>query len=323
MLEHGGRLRQTALAYNIPLERWLDLSTGINPDPWPVPAIPGPLWNRLPEEADGLEAAAQAYYQTPHLLPTAGSQAAIQVLPRLLAGRRVGILGPTYAEHARAWSMAGRDVVTLPHDSLTAPPDNIDILVVINPNNPTGLRHPPKTLLVWADQMARNHRWLVVDEAFMDATPEWSLSTRTGSPGLIIFRSLGKFFGLAGARCGFLLAAPAILDQAAAWLGPWSMPGPTRLVATLALEDRAWQTATRQRLATHAERLSRLLTAHHLAPSGGTDLFQWVITPDARRIQDHLARRAILVRAFDAPASLRFGLPGRELDWERLDDSLP
>ncbi|MBF0177646.1 MAG: threonine-phosphate decarboxylase [Magnetococcales bacterium] len=322
MLEHGGHLRQAARAYGTPFESWLDLSTGINPDPWPVPPIPGPCWNRLPEEEDGLEAAAQAYFQTPHLLPTAGSQATIQILPRLLSAQRIGIPTPTYAEHAHAWRTAGRDVVPLSHASLEMPPDDVDLLLLVNPNNPTGCRYAPATLLAWAERLAKNKRWLVVDEAFMDTTPTESLSPHAGTPGLILLRSLGKFFGLAGARCGFLLAPPAIRTQASSALGPWSLAGPTRFAASLALQDRTWQTTTRSRLATDARRLGELLSTHHLPPSGGTDLFQWVRTPAARYIQDHMARQAVLVRAFDDPPSLRFGLPGREADWVRLERAL-
>jgi cobalamin biosynthetic protein CobC len=61
MLEHGGRLREAARRYGIPLDAWLDLSTGINPGPWPVPAIPVSAWARLPEDDDGLIDAARAY----------------------------------------------------------------------------------------------------------------------------------------------------------------------------------------------------------------------------------------------------------------------
>ncbi|MBF0134682.1 MAG: threonine-phosphate decarboxylase CobD [Magnetococcus sp. DMHC-1] len=322
MLEHGGQLRRMAHAYGIPPDNWLDLSTGINPEPWPVPSIPIRFWNRLPENADGLEEAAQAYFQTPHLLPTAGSQAIIQILPRLFPARKIGILAPTYAEYAQAWSGAGREVIFLPHDTLSLPPDHVDLLVVVNPNNPTGFRRTPEMLLSWAKHLARNERWLVVDEAFMDTTPEQTLSLRAGVPGLIILRSLGKFFGLAGARCGFLLAPPELLVQAVGLLGPWSIPGPSRFVATLALQDHAWQKSARLHLAACSRRLASLLARHNLPPSGSTDLFQWVVTPHARHLQDHLAKNAILVRAFDHPPSLRFGLPGNESAWERLEKIL-
>ena len=83
MLEHGGRLLQAVRRYGLPRERWLDLSTGINPNAWQGAPLPVASWNRLPEEEDGLLEASQSYYDAPSLLPVCGSQAAIQALPKL------------------------------------------------------------------------------------------------------------------------------------------------------------------------------------------------------------------------------------------------
>ena len=69
MLEHGGRLRVAARRFGIPLSDWVDLSTGINPQPYPVPPLAPEVWLRLPETDDGLEAAAARYYGNPLLLP--------------------------------------------------------------------------------------------------------------------------------------------------------------------------------------------------------------------------------------------------------------
>ncbi len=79
-------MREAARRYDIPLADWLDLSTGIAPWPFPLPAIPEQAWTRLPESDDGLEAAACLYYGAERVLPLAGSQAAIQALPRLRRG---------------------------------------------------------------------------------------------------------------------------------------------------------------------------------------------------------------------------------------------
>ena len=211
MLEHGGGLRVAAEQYGIPLSDWLDLSTGINPQGWPVTPVPGTVWQRLPEADDGLEAAAAAYYGAESLLPVAGSQAAIQALPRLRALGRIGVLSPSYAEHAHAWRRAGHQVELLSADRLDTAIAQLDTLVLAHPNNPTGVRFPVDALLDWRARLAARGGWLVVDEAFMDATPEDSLAGQTGLPGLIVLRSLGKFFGLAGARVGFALAEPALL----------------------------------------------------------------------------------------------------------------
>lgn len=322
MLEHGGGLRAAATRYGIPLDDWLDLSTGINPYGWPVPPIPPELWRRLPESDDGLEAAAAAYYGTPNLLPVAGSQAAIQALPLLSAPGRVGILSPTYAEHAHAWQRAGYQVNLLTDATLSAELERLKVLVVVNPNNPTGAHFPPAVLLDWRSQLAAIGGRLVVDEAFMDATPDAGLASHAGLPGLIVLRSLGKFFGLAGARGGFVLAESALLESLREQLGPWTIAGASRWAARQALSDRAWQEATRLRLDRSGKRLADLLGRQGLTAAGGVSLFQWVPLPDAEFWRDALARRGVLVRCFIDPPGLRFGLPGSESAWRRLELAL-
>lgn len=323
MLEHGGALRAAVAHYGLPLDNWLDLSTGINPNGWPVPPmIPPAVWQRLPEPDDGLETAAAAYYGTPHLLPVAGSQAAIQALPLLRKPGRVGVLNPSYAEHAYAWQRNGHRVELLPVEALNAAIDRLDVLALVHPNNPTAARFPLNLLLDWRARLAARGGWLIVDEAFMDATPAESLAGYTGSPGLIVLRSLGKFFGLAGVRVGFVLAEPAVLESLQEQLGPWSLSGPSRWVATQALVDSDGQEKMRAGLGRLSGRLAELLKRQRLPVADGTALFQWVPTPDAEFWQDALARRGILVRRFADPPGLRFGLPGSEPAWRRLEMAL-
>ncbi|QVL49019.1 MAG: threonine-phosphate decarboxylase [Thiocapsa sp.] len=325
-LEHGGRLREAAARYRIPVQDWLDLSTGINPDGWPVPEVPGTAWARLPEEDDGLEATAARCYGAPGLLPVAGSQAAIQALPDLRMPGRVGVPTVGYQEHAQAWQRAGHTLVRLadgvPEDDRGAGLDDLDVLIVINPNNPTGRRWPASTLLDWHARLAARGGWLLVDEAFMDTTPRDSLAPYTDRPGLIVLRSLGKFYGLAGVRVGFVLGTADLREALRARLGPWTLNGPARHVARLALTDAPWQEATRASLRRASSRLAGLLSDDGLVPTGGTELFQWVCTAEAPAIQDRLARQGILVRRFEAPPSLRFGLPGDESGWARLESGL-
>ncbi|MBI3778279.1 MAG: threonine-phosphate decarboxylase [Gammaproteobacteria bacterium] len=318
MLPHGGRLRAAAERYGIPLADWLDLSTGINPHGWPVPAIPPSAWARLPEDDDGLEQAARTYYGTDSLLAVAGSQAAIQTLPRLRPRGSVGVIAPGYNEHAHVWQRAGHTVTPVSADTLDSAAADMDVLVIIHPNNPTGAWFSTETLLQWHAQLAARGGWLVVDEAFIDATPEQSLAPYCPRLGLIVLRSLGKFFGLAGARVGFAIAEPALLESLKSSLGPWPIAAPSRHVAMQALADRDWQEAVRRRLIHHGERLAALLTQYGLAPSGGCALFQWVCTPQSIALHEQLARDGILTRLFDAPASLRFGLPNVETEWAKL-----
>jgi cobalamin biosynthetic protein CobC len=322
VLEHGGRLRAATLSFGIPLRDWLDLSTGIAPYGWPLPDIPASAWTRLPELDDGLEVAARDYYGVANLLPVAGSQAAIQALPRLRRNARVGIVSPAYAEHAVAWQREGHRLLELSEGGVSRALERLDVLLLINPNNPTGRRFAPEQLLSWHARLAERGGWLVVDEAFIDCTPEHSLAAHSALPGLIVLRSFGKFFGLAGIRLGFVLAQQELLDQLAELLGPWAVSGPSRVVATALLQDQLGQQAQRERLRADGLRLAVLLSAHGLAPTGGCALFQWLANPRASRLHEFLACNGILTRLFASPSSLRFGLPADESGWLRLEQAL-
>ncbi|MDP1525483.1 MAG: threonine-phosphate decarboxylase CobD [Rhodocyclaceae bacterium] len=309
MLEHGGRLREAARRWGIPLTEWLDLSTGIAPWPYPVPPMPPDIWQRLPEDDDGLEGAARDYYRAAHLLALPGSQAAIQALPHLSPPGRVALPAPLYAEHPAAWQTAGHTLVDWNEPS--------DYAVLCNPNNPTGQRFSRNELL----DRARNVRLLVVDEAFLDAEPQESIAGMGNiAENIVILRSLGKFFGLAGARVGFAIATPDLLVRLAKMLGPWAVSHPARWAARQALADHAWQAAQRARLLAAAARLADVLSG--LGAPMGTALFRYVITPHAAALHEALARQGILVRTFDNPPALRFGLPATEADWQRLTTSL-
>lgn len=322
MLEHGGRLREASQRYGIALADWLDLSTGIAPYAWPLPSIPASAWARLPEPQDELEIAARDYYGVSNLLPVAGSQAAIQALPRLLRNVTVGIVSPAYAEHAAAWQREGHQLLEISEDAIEGALARLDVLLLVNPNNPTGRRFEPQQLLDWQARLAERGGWLVVDEAFIDCTPAYSLAAFSQRPGLIVLRSFGKFFGLAGIRLGFVLAQPSVLQQLAELLGPWTISGPSRVVATALLQDQAAQRQQRERLLADGERLAALLSAQGLAPSGGCALFQFCCTPQAAEWHAFLAARGILTRLFTRPLSLRFGLPPDETGWQRLQQAL-
>jgi len=322
MLEHGGRLRQAALQYGIALGDWLDLSTGIAPYGWPLPPIPDSAWRHLPEANDGLEIAARDCYGVANLLPVAGTQAAIQALPRLRGSSRVGILAPAYAEHARAWRREGHRVEMLTQGAVGRALERLDVLLLINPNNPSGRLIEPSELLTWHARLAERGGWLLVDEAFIDCTPEHSLAAYSQLPGLIVLRSFGKFFGMAGVRLGFVLAEQKLLGQLDDLLGPWTVTGPSRALATALLQDYPAQARQRQRLQADGGRLARLLAAQGLQPTGGCALFQFCPTPQAAELHERLACQGILTRLFTEPASLRFGLPGDEAGWQRLQQAL-
>lgn len=337
MLEHGGRRRAAAQRYGIPESAWLDLSTGINPQGYPVPAMPAEVWNRLPEDDDGLaEVAAEAYGATSELLPLAGSQPAIQTLPTLFSPRRVAVLQPSYAEHRHHWQRAGHVVSGFAAPDLEAVAAQADVIVLCNPNNPDGTVFPSARLLAVAAALAVRGGHLLVDEAFGDAWPEHSVigAAGTTAPNLLVLRSLGKFYGLAGARVGFLAAAAPWRATLREVLGPWPVAGPARWAASAALADRAWQAATRDRLIVAATRLAGLLDGLGTAKNAKAEdlaakpvvcpLFVWLPTDAATELADALARRAVLVRHFASAecSGVRFGLPADEPGWQRLAQAL-
>ncbi len=330
-IAHGGNLAAARTRYGEPSGGWVDLSTGINPHGYPVPPIPPEAWLRLPED-DGLEAAAAAHYGVAGagaVLAVAGSQAAIRALPLLLPRGRVGMARIGYSEYAPAFARAGHDVVLLEErDFLDADlPDTLTHLVVVNPNNPTARCLPADTLRNWHARLHARGGTLLVDEAFVETldTPP-SLAPMAGAPGLIVLRSIGKFYGLAGARIGFVLGPAAWLAALREALGHWTVNGPARAVVRAALADTAWQADTRARLRHEGARLSALLARHSL-PNASTPLFAWVPTPDAAAVHAALAQRGLWTRLFDAPGTppvqgLRFGLPPDAVGWQRLDDAL-
>ena len=318
MLEHGGRLRAAAQQYGIPLADWLDLSTGLAPWPFAFPAVPACVWQRLPESEDGLAAVAGQRYGAQSLLPVAGAQAAIQMLPQLRStGSRVGIVSPCYAEHAQAWQRGGHQLLELSDGAVEAALEQLDVLLLVNPNNPTGRVFAPAQLLDWHGRLVARGGWLVVDEAFIDATPALSLAAHSHLPGLIVLRSFGKFYGLAGVRLGFVLAEQGLLNELNERLGPWAVSGPARWVGLACLADQVGHAQQSLRLQQASQRLVTLLAEHGLTVQG-CGLFQWLQTPHAGALHAHFAQRGILLRHFTQPQSLRFGLPASEADWQRL-----
>ena len=320
MLEHGGKLREAAQRYG--RSNWLDLSTGLNPNGYPAPALSADAWHRLPEHDPALLEAAQHFYKAPRMLAVAGTQAAIQALPRLRPPSRVVVASPSYAEHLHHWSQHGHQTVAVPYRGLEAAVAGAGVLVVCNPNNPTGESVPRSALLAWADRLACRGGWLVVDEAFADTDGEHSLADATQAPGLIVLRSIGKFFGLAGLRLGFAAAREDILGPLGDMLGPWAVSGPAQLVARAALEDSIWQRGTQARLQAEGARLRALLASHGIE-SHGTSLFQWWPEAHPEAFHEHMARRGIWVRLFrEAARGIRLGLPPDEAGWQRLKQAL-
>ena len=325
-LPHGGDLAAAEAQYGPPQQGWIDLSTGINPIPYPVGNIEAEAFSRLPEKPalDDLRLSALDYYAAPSLesvVAAPGTQALIQWLPKLRPRSRVCVISPTYAEHAHAWRQAGHEVLVA--TSPDQAPEDTEVLVVVNPNNPDGVRHAPGALLETGRRLASRGGWLIVDEAFADVTPDLGLSAYCQQDGVIILRSFGKFFGLAGLRLGFALSNPEMAGRLNRALGPWAVSGPACDIGARALLDEAWIEQTRETLATGMRRLEALLVDNGLKLAGGTDLFIAARSDQAGALHGHLAQNGIWTRVFpDHGDWVRFGQPGLPEHWRCLETAL-
>jgi cobalamin biosynthetic protein CobC len=306
-------------------EPFIDLSTGINPAPFPVPPLPDEAWTRLPEPEAiaALEAAAaRAYGVTGASLVVAapGTQSLISLVPGLFPQPSVAILGPTYREYARAFALRGSRIVEVQDlDRL----GDARSVVLCNPNNPDGRRLEAAAILETL-RAQRVEGVVVVDESFADLEDKaLSLAPYLPQAGIVVLRSLSKTFGLAGLRLGFALAAPDLAARLRAALGPWPVSGPAIAIGKQALADRAWLQATTQRLGRDVQRLDAMLQQAGLVIVGGTLLFRLVQSDRAPALFQRLGEAGILVRRFERrPAWLRFGLPGSQEAWRRLADAL-
>jgi cobalamin biosynthetic protein CobC len=321
---HGGALEVARrLAPQAP-EPWADLSTGINPHAFPLPHLEPDAWRRLPdaEALTKLEAAAAQRYgaAAQSVVASPGSQALIHALSHILPRGAVGVLAPTYGGFAAAFAAAGARVVEAKRLEDMA---DLDVAIVVNPNNPDGRVTPRAGLLDLHERLARRGAMLIVDEAFADFDGEESLAASLPTSGAVVLRSFGKTYGLAGLRLGFALASPDIARSLRAALGPWPVSGPAIAIGANALADSDWVEATRARLGKDAARLDTLLRGAGWRIIGGTRLFRLAAPADARAAFKRLLAAGILARPFaEAPDWLRFGIPGDENAWERLAAAL-
>lgn len=321
---HGGDLTAAAQRYGIHEGAWLDLSTGINPHAFPLPAIDNAVWRRLPlpsEETALLRTARDAYGLTPStgICAAPGTQALIQWLPLLVNGRpEVTILGPTYSEHERRWRAANASV----REVKRLADAGSNIIVVVNPNNPDGRVTSPEALLQRAATLPTNG-FMVVDESFADVMPQVSILPHLSEERVIVLRSFGKTYGLAGLRLGFAAGSADLIGALRDHMGAWAVPGPALAIGQKALANTEWLKHMRQDLAEESARLDDHLIRAGLAMIGGTPLFRLASHASAIQVHESLARDGIWTRVFPYnPQWIRFGLPGNEKAWARLEHAL-
>jgi cobalamin biosynthetic protein CobC len=323
---HGGNINAARAVFPEAPEPWIDLSTGINPVPYPVGVVAPSAWTRLPEptECAVLEAAAGAAYgakPSTGIVAAPGTQSLIQWLPRLWPAQRVGVLGFTYGEHETCWQAAGADVTSVTELADLA---RLDIGVVVNPNNPDGRIVPPNQLAEIAGVLDRRGGRLIVDEAFMDVSGrQSSLVPCLPAAGAVVLRSFGKAYGLAGLRLGFAVARPEDCALLRSAMGPWPVSGPAIAIGRRALEDATWLAETIARLDVEAARLDRLLQSAGCGIAGGTRLFRLAELPGAEGLFERLCQAGILCRPFRSKSDwLRFGIPHSPEQWRRLEAAL-
>lgn len=323
---HGGRVDEAVARFGGTRADWLDLSTGINPHCYPVPQLSDEAWSNLPDGGliEAASDAARYCYGAPDsaaLSLAPGTQMHIQVLPFLYKPQPVAIVGFTYQEHGVCWQRAGHEVYVT--DGLESAETTARIVVVVNPNNPDGRMFETKDLIALSRRLAAKGGLLVVDESFADFDPQHSAAPETGRDGLLVMRSIGKFFGLAGVRFGVAIGANQLIERLDDKLGPWAVSGPALEVAAIALGDKKWQTKMRRKLANECEKLKVVLEKNDCQILGDAGLFVLVRHESAERLASHLAESHILVRSFPGmPDWLRFGLPPRRAMLNKLDKVL-
>ncbi|WP_137933219.1 threonine-phosphate decarboxylase CobD [Mesorhizobium comanense] len=325
-VDHGGSLGRARALFPNAVLPFVDLSTGINPHSYPLFDLPATSLWRLPEAARArelIEIAATTYGapSPANIVAAPGTQILLPRVASLVPPGKALVLGPTYAEHARAAAIAGHDVVEVNDFSALA---GADLAIIVNPNNPDGRIIGRDRLLALALDLRARGGLLVVDEAFMDVGPrEHSLAGDVDQGGIVVLRSFGKFFGLAGLRLGFALSDAETVRRLDTQFGPWAVAGPALEYGIRALGDIAWQDAMRGSLADASARLDALFGRFGIAVAGGTTLFRYLDLPDAPDLFSALGGAGILLRHFaERPHALRAGLPGNEDEWERLESAL-
>jgi cobalamin biosynthesis protein CobC len=328
---HGGQLGVARSLFPDVPQPWMDLSTGINPRSYPAPRASQRSRNRLPEptELARLEALAAPTFgvdDPTRVVATAGTECALRLLPQILNLKAAVIVGPTYGSHADAWTRAGALTQTIGLDEVPSHAERAVGLTIVNPNNPDGRIVERARLLELHDSLARHYGTLIVDEAFADVAPEISVAAEAGTtaaPRLVVLRSFGKFFGLAGLRLGFIVAARPLAATIRGLIGEWPVSSDAIAAGLAAYADRRWADRERDVLQRAAQRLDRLLALSGFELAGGTALFRFARAADARERFERLLAAGILVRPFDfAPDLLRFGLPRGRDQWRRLAAAL-
>lgn len=318
-MKHGGNKNEAARAYGIEPAEMIDLSTGISPNPYPLSLSQLDLSDliELPQEdkAASLKNIMRKAWSVPdsaEIALASGSGALISLIPHIHKGdmRQVYCPEPAYSEHPMAWQRAGFRMI--PYEAGTIPEIYLNktaAIIAVQPGNPMGHCASPDAWLELMEKAAAHKVMIIMDEAFIDLMPEQSLVPYLGRKGLIVIRSFGKFYGLAGVRLGAAIGHPDDITALEDLLGPWPVSAMAVQFAAEAMSDHGWADDQRDWCATQMASLKKELMARGITIIGGTDLYVLIEIEDAKTLQDKLARAGFWTRIFEHyPNWMRLGL---------------
>ncbi len=321
---HGGQIDAAERAFPGAPRPWLDLSTGLNPVPWPVASSLVADLHALPSATAlaALEAAAANAFGTrpAWVAGMPGAEIGLQLLATLDLPRPVRHVAPAYGSYAQAFP--GARAITA--ETIADEAALGGTIILGNPNNPDGTVHKPSMLLAAASALSASGGLLIVDEAFADVDPAISLLPHLDDDDrVLVLRSFGKFYGLAGLRLGFACGPTTQVDQLRARIGSWPVSTLAIDIGISAYRDTAWADRARADISARGVRLDALLASHGLASRGDCPLFRLVVDARAPALFEQLAQAGILARPFSYRADwLRLGLPRDDAAFERLDRAL-
>jgi histidinol-phosphate aminotransferase len=243
-----------------------------------------------------------------------------EILTQLLqayggAGRRAAVFEPTYLLHRRLCWLTQTEIV----ERRLEPPFRIgaadlawteggtpDVVFVCSPNNPTGNVQSLETI---AELAGSTRALVVVDEAYVDFGGESALTLVTEHPSIVVVRTLSKAFALAGARIGFALASPAVVEDLQRVRLPYHMSALTQVAGRTALRYADEAAASIGAIRSERDRILRALSEIDGATVFPSHANFVLFRPpgDAKAVWRGLLDRGVLVRDLTAvvPDALR------------------
>jgi len=232
-----------------------------------------------------------------NVVPTAGGIQALRLAFGVTLGTSDAALlpKPSFGEYEREVRLQGATPTFAAHDGLLdADPTPYDVVVVCNPNNPTGDGYSRAELVAYAERCRAADTVLIVDEAFLDFTDRRTLA---GESGVVVARSLTKIFGLPGLRMGMAVATDDLRDRLDTARPAWGLSTPAADVGTYCLRRTKFVAETRDRVRRERRRMTdRLRDAFEVYPSEAPFLLLGVHDRPVRDVIDDARREGIVVR---------------------------